>query len=492
MANNEDFDEANEGVPAADIPNLKKKEKERKKAGVAWTSGAKPGGAFSGAAGGTVARSAASAVGISGQAAAIGAVGGLFGLSTTAIAAGAGALLIGGAAAGYMMFGRASGSGVAAGAGDGNLGALASSLKIRGGGGDRTGYMASKGEIAFDDPAASAKIETEPGKEAAQGEAAAVKEDTSQPLPDWRQAGLAHNLSGSKLTSGLGESFGGKNIFAGGSGNPTPKLNNSIGKINIPGGQGGKLGSMRNGRTGRVSQGGTASHARAKNAFGQLKVAKGLSVMGAGATVSEGARSTAGAAFDGQAGAGNVNGMAPGMSSPDMGTSPNALGTGAPDMTAPNVGAPTGNAVMDPNVAAGLAAIGALAQQAGKMKKQGMMLLMIGLAMTATMFLMPIGLILVGMALAMIQMSGSMKNMADSMSQATAARTGNINQNAINEYCINKAYSDGSSTNNCNPPDSVTQGSKFDAATNPEVAKHREMVRVDGQVDDANGTPIAP
>ena len=488
MANNEDFDEANEGSPAADIPNLKKKEKERKKAGVAWSSGAKPGGAFSGAAGGTVARSAASVVAISGQAAAVGASG-IFGLSSTMIAAGAGALLIGGAAAGYLMFGGGGAKGTA-GVGDGNLGALASSLKIRGGGGDRTGYVASKGEISFDPVAAAAKIEAAPENGAAQGETAAVKEDTAEPLPDWRQ-GLAHNLSGTKLSSSFGNEFGGKNIFAGNTG--APKLNDAIGKMKIAGGQGGKLSATRNAKPGRLTQGVKGSNARAKNAFGQLKVAKGLSMAGAGTTAAEGARSTAGTAFDGQSGEGNV--ATPGM--PDATTAPNTLGTGAPDMTAPNVNAPNGVA-NDANLAA-LNGIGSMAKQAGAMKKNALMLilaggvfLLMGLIPFVGIFFAAIGLMLIAIGTAMMLMAGNMKDMANSMSKSLADRTGNINQNATNQYCIDKAYNEGTDPQNCNPPDSVTQGQKFDAATNPEVTKHKEMVRVDGQVDDANGTPIAP
>ena len=90
MANNEDVNQANQGAPAVDIPDLKKKEKERKKAGAGW-GGAKPGGSsFSGATGGAGARAAASAAssagGAAGAAGAVGAVGaaGAAGVARTA------------------------------------------------------------------------------------------------------------------------------------------------------------------------------------------------------------------------------------------------------------------------------------------------------------------------------------------------------------------------------------------------------------------------
>ncbi|MEK7389701.1 MAG: hypothetical protein AAB036_08380 [Elusimicrobiota bacterium] len=468
------------GVPGAEIPDLKKKEKERKKAGFAW-SGAKPGGSsFSGAAGGTAARAAASAAIGSGQIAAAGTFGfssflsGLLGttLGRLMLAGAVAAFLAGGGLVGYSLL---RGGGAAGAMGGGDLGVLSSSVKVRSASGDRTGYLASKGEITFDPVEAAAAKKEEPPSPAA--DAAAPGEAGDGEKPDWRQAGLAHDLSGAKLSSSLGGEFGGKNIFAGaGAGGVAPKLNANLSKVNIPAGQNGKLGPMRaSSRTGRISQGIAGPRPRSNKAFGQLKVAKGLSTSGAGAAIQEGARSTAGAAFDGQTGTGNIERAGSGVV-----TSPSADGGSAPDVTAPGVTPPVG-VPLDPHMPA-LNGISALAQQAGSLKKNGMMLLLLGLALTATMFLAPIGLILVGMGIAMMQMSSKMKNMADTMSQTLAARTGNINQNAINRYCIDRAYYQGTPTQNCDPPDSVTRGQSFDAESGKDIGQHKEMVKVNSQV----------
>ncbi|NNN07472.1 MAG: hypothetical protein HKL90_16405, partial [Elusimicrobia bacterium] len=45
----DDVLKANQGAPAADIPDLKKKEKERKKGGAYWSGAGNGAGAFSGA-----------------------------------------------------------------------------------------------------------------------------------------------------------------------------------------------------------------------------------------------------------------------------------------------------------------------------------------------------------------------------------------------------------------------------------------------------------
>ncbi|PIR15236.1 MAG: hypothetical protein COV48_15480, partial [Elusimicrobia bacterium CG11_big_fil_rev_8_21_14_0_20_64_6] len=404
MANNEDVNQANQGAPAADIPDLKKKEKERKRAGAAW-GGAKPGaGSFSGASGGTVARAAASAASSAG-----GAAGGLSpliakmtatALGKVAVATGA-ALFLGGAGLfGYAML---QGGGAAGGA-IGDLGALSSSMKIRAGGGDRTGYVASNGEIRFDPIKAAKAKKTEAEK--APEDAAADAGVPPEPAADAGKGDLPrleHNLSGSKLSSSLGGGFGGKNIFAGNS--SAPKLNADLGKVNIPGAQKGRLSANRRAATARVSRGGRARKMKANKAFGQLKVAKGMSALGAGNSAAEGAHSTASNAFDGGAGNGNVDG-APSMAEGevDSPSSPN----GAPDMTAPNVETPDASYLDQANAAA-LAGIAKMAKAAGEMKKKaaqmrvmGYILIAVGIALIAagstiwTAWLIPLGILIAG------------------------------------------------------------------------------------------------
>ena len=225
MANNEDVNQSNDGAPAADIPDLKKKEKERKKAGAGW-GGVKPGGgSFSGATGGTVARAAASAASSAGGAAAIGAAeaagaGWLSSMIATLtatvlgkalLAAGVAAFLMGAGLFGYAML--KGGAGGAAGAGGvGDLGAISSSMKVRGDGADRTGFIASNGEIMFDPLKKAAEAKKAEAEKAPEDKTAGEAVPPADKSGDgalaekggWNRPGLEHNMSGSKLSSGLG------------------------------------------------------------------------------------------------------------------------------------------------------------------------------------------------------------------------------------------------------------------------------------------------
>ncbi|MBI2385003.1 MAG: hypothetical protein HYV14_03205 [Elusimicrobia bacterium] len=522
MANNEDVNQANQGAPAADIPDLKKKEKERKKAGAAW-GGAKPGGgSFSGATGGTVARSAASAAssagGAAGAAAGAAQAAGASWLSSTIaaltatamgkmlVAAGVAIFLAGAGLFAYSLF---NGAGADGAGGIGDLGSIASSMKIRSGDVDRTGYVASNGEIMFD------PIKAAEAKKAAAEEKAPEDKTAGEAVPpdaiadaagkggDWNRPGLEHNLSGAKLSSSLGGGFGGKNIFAGNS--AAPKFNDALSKANIKGGEKGRLSASRSSRTGRTVKGGKAKSMKANKAFGQLKVAKGMSALGAGTSATEGAAATAANAFDGGQGAGNVVGSptAP-TGAVDSPSTPN----GAPDMTAPSVDTPTGT-LMDPDNAQALSGIAALAKAAGEMKKKAEQMMMMGLALIAAgaaimamasgpwaPIVIAIGLMIIGIGVMLVSMSNMMKkqaemmkNMAESASQMLAARTSDVKQNEINQYCIDKAYADGTNPKDCNPPDSVTENRQTIENDNSAVERHKDMVKETGRVEGVNGKP---
>lgn len=509
MAKNEDVNQANEGAPAADIPDLKKKEKERKKAGAAW-GGAKPGGgSFSGAtggaggAGGGVARAAASAASSAGGAAAgaANAAGAgwlssmLASLTATLmgkaiLAAGVAMFLAGAGVLGYAMLnGGAGGAG-----GYGDLGAIASSMKIRSGDVDRTGYINSKGEIMFDPikAAAAKKAAEEKAPEQETAEAPAMPEQIADGDASGLggRPGLEHNLSGSKLSSSLGGGFGGKNIFAGS--NAAPKFDTGLAKSNIQGAAKGRLSASKNARTGRRVAGGSGKQVRGSRAFGQLKVAKGMSALGAGTSAAEGARATAATAFDGSpTGGSNIDG-GPGIGNGPVGT-PSGPG-GAPDVTAPNVDIPEGVAV-DPNSFAAINAIAEMAKKAGEMKKKAAMLMIAGIALiiagAAMLGMWPIGTIigailigiggmLIGMSIMMSNMAEMMKGMADSMSQGLAQRTGDVKQDEINKYCIDKAYNEGTDPKNCNPPDSVTENQRITDDNNQAVDEIKDKTEKDG------------
>lgn len=519
MANNEDVNQANQGAPAADIPDLKKKEKERKKAGAAW-SGAKPGGgSFSGATGGSVARAAASASSASGAAAgAAGAAGAaqaagaswlsstLAALTATAmgkmlVAAGVAIFLAGAGLVGYAML---NGGGAGGAGGIGDLGAISSSMKVRSGDVDRTGFVASNGEIMFDPiKAAEAKKAAveEKAPEEKTAEAPVPPEPTADAAGMWNRPGLEHNLSGARLSSSLGGGFGGKNIFAGS--NAAPKFNEALAKANIKGGEKGRLSASRAARTGRTVKGGKAKSMKANKAFGQLKIAKGMSALGAGASATEGAAATAANAFDGGQGAGNVVGAPSPTGAVDSPSTPN----GAPDMTAPSVDTPAGT-LMDPDNAQALEGIAALAKAAGEMKKKAAQMRMMGYALIAvgialiaagctiwTAWCIPLGIMIAGVGYMLVDMAATMdkqadmmKSMAESASQALAARTSDIKQNEINQYCIDRAY-EGTDPKNCNPPDSVTENRQTIENDNSAVERHKDMVKETGRVEGMNGKP---
>ena len=514
MANNEDSNQANTGAPAADIPDLKKKDKERKKAGAAW-SGAKPGaGSFSGATGGTVSRAAASAAGIGGEAAAAAAAeaagvgaGGFFGsissflsgLAATlagkmAIAAAAILLLAGGAmiAAGLLKGGGAAGDGAM-----GDLGALSSSMKVRMGGSDRTG-VASNGEIAFDPVNGGA---AKPAEKAAAPADAAPAGNPANPLtpqPEenkdagFNRPGLEHNMSGSKLSSSLGGGFGAKNIFSGG--NASNKLGDAMGKFNIKGGEKGRLSATRAAnRTGKVQSGTSTRGMKANRAFGQLKAGARNSMIGAGANGAEAAKNGAAAAFDGGTLGGSTVGGPPGAAPTGEVTSPSNPG-GAPDTTMPS--APTvPTQDLGAVTAAAIAAIAQMAQAAAKMKMMGMALIVVGLALVAagctiwTAWLIPIGLAIAAMGYMMVQQSEKLKAQADAMSQQLAERTTDQRQNAINKYCIDKAYA-GTPPANCNPPDDLTGKQDFKKATEDGKKNNDRIIREDGRVEGDTGKAL--
>lgn len=517
MAKKDDLNQANSGAPAADIPDLKKKDKERKKAGAAW-SGAKPGaGSFSGATGGTVARAAASAAGAAGEAGAAAAAeaaglgaGGFFGsissflsgLAATlvgkmAIAAAAILLLAGGAmiAAGLLKGGGAAGDGVM-----GDLGALSSSMKVRMGGNDRTGYVASNGEIAFDPVNGGA---AKPAEKAAAPTDAAPAGDPANPLtpqPEenkdagFNRPGLDHNLSGSKLSSSLGGGFGNKNIFSGN--NASNKLGDAMGKFNIKGGEKGRMSATRAAsRTGKVAAGTSTRGMKANKAFGQLKVARGASMIGAGASGAEAAKNAAANAFDGgNLGGSTVGGTPPGAAPTGNVDTPSTPG-GAPDLTG-GPSAPTGN-IQDVGAAtaAALAAIGQLISAAMKMKMMGTMLVAVGLALVLagctiwTHWLIPIGLAIAAMGYMMIQQSDKLMAQAAEMSKALAERTTDQRQNAINNYCIEKAKG-GTPPANCNPPDDLTGKDNFKKATEHGKTNNERILREDGRVEGDNGKAL--
>lgn len=478
----DDVLKANQGAPAADIPDLKKKEKERKKGGAAWSGANGGAGSFAGATGGTVARAAASAaIG----AAEAGETGGLLatisefltGLTATlagklAVGAAAFLMMMGAGALAYSLLHGGANAG-AGGMGRPDLGGIASSLHVRSGDGDMMGVN-GKGELAFGASKAPAAPTDATAGAKADDKAAPKADDKSAPNPAdaqpyVRQDVLAHNLSGSKLSSSLGGDFGGKNIFAGGNSGYAPKFNAGLSQLSGMGGKPGvkgNLGSMAVKSTRSSIAGMQMQRARSNQAIGQLKMARGMSTVGASAPTAEGAAAAANGAFDQQNPTGgdlNTIGGAGLGSGPTNGAS---SGSGAPDTTSmPNApGTPPG-AITDPGLQNNMNQIQSMAQQAGQLQKEGMMMIVAGVALIAvgialmnTLWgaalgaaLIGIGGMLVGMGFMMEQMASMMAQMANQLGSLVASQVGPY-QGQIVQQCTAQSLQGNS---NCTPAETT-------------------------------------
>ncbi|HAZ08777.1 MAG TPA: hypothetical protein DCZ01_09720 [Elusimicrobia bacterium] len=475
MANeNENILQANLGAPAADIPDLKKKDKERKRGGAAWSGPRGAAGSWRGATGG-VARAAA---GLGEQAAPAGIaariaqfLAGLGALGKLAVLAAVLAAL-GGALFGYAMLK----TGVP-GLGSPDMGAISSSMKVHSGGGDRLG-VAGKGEIRFDPlPAAvPAKPQDKPAPEA---EAQApVEIDALQGAKAALEARgrLEHNLSGAKLSNTLGGQFGGKNIFAGAS--LAPKFGASMPKIAA---QKGKLSGIKAKPVKSRASVRNVSKARTSRSIGQLKMAKGMSLLGAQAGSGESAASNAQGAFDqSKTDGGALTAAADGQTvSTDGGTS------GAPDVSMPETPETPETYAYDSDLQSAMDAISKMADNARKMKQQGQMMMMAGAALIAEgvgllfwpmtavgIALIAIGVMLVGMGYMMVDIAKQMAAMAKAMGQVVAAQVGTVQGDVVN-YCTDQAL-EGTATKDCAAPESVTNSDDFDSYTQSalETQKH--------------------
>ena len=262
------------------IPDLKKEEKDRKKAGAAWGQ-AKPGGApfagARGAAGG--ARAAASAARVAASTARAAAVG-----EEAAFAAGAGgqagffatlfgqvegvlasftstvlgkiavavavALMMGGAALlAYKLVGRA----MADASAPPNLAGISSNLKIRPGGGDSSlDYDARAGRglgLDFGNSQGQAvppSADAPSGADAAQNAKEAGTADMASNTPggDAQRDKMAHDLSGAKLSTELGGSAGSGGNVSGSNGTLYGAASGVLDKFGMEGSQSGKGGKL--------------------------------------------------------------------------------------------------------------------------------------------------------------------------------------------------------------------------------------------------------
>jgi hypothetical protein len=472
---NDDILKANQGGPAADIPDLKKKEKERKKGGAAW-SGARGGpGSFSGATGGTVARAAASAALGAAEAGEVGGAGGFLSglfasfsewlaalgatlLGKVAIAAAALLIMAGMGALAYALL-----HGGANGAGGFNpaLGDISSSMKIHSGDGDM--LSSSHGELRFDplnpqNAAGPAKPDATADKKPDDKTAAGAAEANPDDKPWLAKDQLAHNLNGAKLSTSLGGDFGGKNIFGGNTFGSGQKFNGGA-PMNLPKGQKGSLAAMQAKSTRGTSNGMDTMRAHSGNAFAQLRMSKGMSAVGAGTPSAEGAASAANGAFDQQ---GVTGGTLNTIGGPGIGdgavTPPGGGGAGAPDTTVPTAPSTPPSTIGDPGLQNNMNQIQSMASTAGQLEKEGMMMVIMGIALMAVgvalmaiwgmeaigAAILAIGAMIMGMGFMMEQMASMMAQMANQLGQMVSQVVGPYQGQIVNQ-CTQQALAGSSS-----------------------------------------------
>ena len=491
----EDILQANAGGPEANIPDLKKKEKERKKAGAAWSGARGAAGEFSGATGGNAARAAASAAGALGEGAGlVGAESGGFlagiarflaGLAESlgmgefwaavtstllgklAVAAAAFLLV---AAAGILGYGLLKGKG-GPGLGSPDLGGIADSMRVRAGGDDRMGVN-SKGEIRFD-PLSAPKAPAAPAPTDAKAadEKPAPDADARKPMSADL---LAHNMSGSKLSSSLGGDFGNKNIFAGNSVAPKFGGGPALSKI---GGVKGKLSAMKGTPSHAILSPRSVKKGSSNKAFGQLRLAKGLSQQGAAASSAEQAATTSQGAFDQQqpVGQGLDTHNFPGDTPPTMGGTP-------PDTSLnPNVPTTPGTGT-DPGLQNALQQISDLANKAMQDMKMGMMEIVIGIALIAAgLAFLPWGLALVLVGMGLVVMGGMLvmkaqqeQAQAKAMGQQLADNIDNMQQGDSVKACTDWAVQSGQPVSACPASVSDPKGKEHDAQDKADIDKAKK------------------
>jgi hypothetical protein len=467
------FLKANQGVPAADIPDLKKKGKERKKGGAAWSgSNGGAGSPFMGATGGTVAQAAASAaIG----AAEAGEAGGIFatvsefltGLTATL----AGKLALGAAALLFMIgavaFGRSLLRGGPSDAAGPDLGPITDSVRIRTGDGDMLG-VGGNGELAFGAPKAAARgaklnVAAAAKDAAPQDQKAATDADGHAGDAAWTPPNLlAHNMNGDKLSNAIGGGAGGGGGFSASADGVAAKLNTAMSQLSgakAPGAAKGNLNAMAM----KSTRGGISAmdlnRAKSTQAIAQLKMARGMSVLGAASLSVEGASSAANDAFDQQdTNGGGLNMIAP-DGIPNAGSGP----TGAPDTTSmPTVSTPPGTEA-DPNLQNEMSQIQQMAQEAAKLEALGMLLIAIGISLLGNPFTAPIGAALIAIGIMLEMMAAQLAAEANALGQQVAQQVGPYQGTIVNQ-CTQQSLQGQS---NCTPAETQSiqqQQEPLDAA----------------------------
>jgi hypothetical protein len=470
-----------------ELPDLKKKEKERKKAGVAWSFGQKA-GSFEGALGANGARSAASAAAraasqafeaVGSRAAtwigrllerALGTTGWLARLISPLMGSAFGelaaALMLAGALAGVVGAGLYAAA-MLMGLGDApkggispELGALSDTLRPKGAGVGGLDYLRGKG--LYGEAAKNTETQKAPptDKETAKQDDPATNTELDGQRPSGYTDRLAHNLSGAKLSSSLGGEFGKGNIFAGNS----PKFGgiaNGLG-LSRTGQAKGKTSGLRNPAKQRTVARGRGMGLKSPRAIGQLKGANALSGQAINGPTTEAASTLAHDAFDGHISPNAPPPISPLDSpsptpSPTPGPMPGPTPSPTPLPTPTPIPTCVESATNPCNVSPwqpDLDQIKQLAAMAGKLKMMGMMMMALGAILIAIGAMMPVGgwalitagIALIAMGVMMLQQAAALKAKAEAIAAQVAAAQGQTTHAADTNECINESYNNGGNT----------------------------------------------
>ncbi|MFH1724867.1 MAG: hypothetical protein ABII00_09625 [Elusimicrobiota bacterium] len=438
------------GTPVeVDIPTLKPKEDERKGFGLPLPGGAQAGGAAAKAGG------VAAAVGLKAV------LTGKLGIAAMALAA-TGAGLVG---YGVVQQGKVHKPRPARTA---RLGPISTTVKVdkRDSQGSKSlAYMAaaSKGEVRWKDPNAPGTREApggreEPSRAPAEAEGAAAPAEGLPETPDqFSQGGkLAHNLSGSKLSSRVGGDFGKHNIFSGGTGFQMKDMGKKdkqnladITEFKKRGTAGGKTGALRRGKKAQMGKQMSTRRMASGSSMGQLKFAGRRSDQAARAGAATTAATYGADAFEQtntEGGGLEGSGIGEGMPS-----SVQPVGTGAPDMTAggeggsstcpegmtpvPGGGCQPGD-VEGENVTPYQDMVDQsqqLTSTAKMLTVAGIALLLIGIALIATGWLSAVGWVMVGAGIALLVVAMMMGGQASQMGKDVKEDYGQHEQGEIIE-----------------------------------------------------------
>ena len=486
---------------SAELPDLKKKEKERKKAGAFWGNGAAGRAAFQGAEGGLGAggelaagelAAGEAAAGMAGESASglmaafrsMGLRGLLAELSATLggklVIAGALLALIGGAVAAAVALGilPLGAGGAARGEGALDLSAPDGSPRMRFPKRSRSiDYLrqAYQGELKGDEAAQNGEKKDGDGKAEGGKDTAGTDgkdagkgsgwRDVLSNFADWRKDKLAHNLSMAKLSDSLGGGFS-KNIFAASN---APKFGDGFdrGKLAqaVPAkpsaASAGKSQSMRDKRASTGKATGQSAGIHAKRAIGQLRAAQTLSSQASGAGNEEVAKTMAGDAFNGGVTQGGVAPFSPiGMDNPTAGgagTPPNPGGVGGtpPSVLLPE--APDATPIPQGDYQPKVDMAKDLIDKAAAMKKKSMMLIAAGIALMAAgaallsnpftaaigAAMIAAGALLLGMGIMLMIMAGKLAAQAKQIGQQLEQAFGQEAQKNVIDTCATQAAASG-------------------------------------------------